>query len=225
MKAQVVYIFLFSIVASSFGQNLLDTAKLAVFNQNGLTLTPAQIKTADSILINTVNYYNAHAAREYELVCLSDSEYSAFSLIDSLRKIYLPYITESGKIKKNKFSKLNADDKNYISKLIEKRSYYDSIFLKTIKERNQNCNDPVVLNWGSIGRIEIANYCRQYTYSVYKDGSIFIRASVFCSDMVKNGLVNWKKNLITIHDGGNCFFTVNLDLKSRTGSMMKVNGF
>lgn len=128
----------------------LDTAKLAVF---GSPLTQMQIKTADSILINVVKYYNSQIIKE---------------------------------------QKLNSDT--------------------------------IVLSYGSADNIDIEKYCRQYSVTSFKDGSISIRALCFCEDIVKNGLVKWKKTPIKIHDGGSCVFSVILELNKGRGRMMRVNG-
>ncbi|MES2593363.1 MAG: hypothetical protein V4608_15880 [Bacteroidota bacterium] len=152
----IIYFCLLNII--SFGQTAkviqsLDTAKLAVFYKSGSTLTQGQIKTADSILINVVNYYNA----------------------------------------------------------------------KVDKGQTPN-NDTIVLSFGAADKIDIEKYCRQYTVTVFNDGSVNINAFCFCQNMVKIELINWKKTPIKIHDGGSCVFSVRLDLTTGLGQMMKVNG-
>lgn len=151
---QTFYIIIcfFFLNTISFGQTKLDTAKLAIFYKNGSALTQAQIKTADSILVNVVNYYNS-------------------------------------KVDKGETPK----------------------------------NDSLVFSFGSADKIDIVNYCRQYTVTVFNDSSIHINAFCFCQDMI-TGLIKWKKTPIKIHDGGSCVFSVMLNLTKAEGRMMRVNG-
>lgn len=107
----------------------------------------------------------------------------------------------------------------------------DSILIKVIDYYNLKIengqtheNDPVILSYGSAGYIDIVNYCRQYTVTTFKDGSITVNAFCFCEDMLKDGLVKWKERPIKIHDGGSCVFNVIIDLTKGEGRMMRVNG-
>lgn len=208
--------------------SLLDTAKLAIFSNDGSTLTQSQIYRADSILINIVNYYNARVDRKHSLVYLSDSDYNEFLKIDSLRNIYSPYLTEKGNVKKHKLSKLDITKKNHIVNLIDNKSTTDSLFKTYIVKGQTRQNDTIVLSYGSMDRIEINKYCRQYSINHLKDGSIHISAFCFCQDILQDlertKLINWKKTPLKISHGASCVFNVyNIDLTKGLGRMMKVN--
>lgn len=226
MKSIFIIILFFTEISVK-AQNAfhLDTAKLAIISKDGLALTPLEINKADSILINIVNYYNSRVDRKYSLVYLSDSEYSEFTKLDSLKNYYSCYLTKKGKVKKVKLSKLELSKQSNILNLIKNKTSTELSISEYIAKGTKIKYDSLILSYGSQDRIDIENYCRQYTINKYDDGTIHLNALCFCKEMVANNLIPWKKNPIkNIHDGGSCVFKVSIDLSKGFAKMMKVNG-
>jgi len=69
--------------------------------------------------------------------------------------------------------------------------------------------------------VDLTNYKRQYVASINSRGEKVVWVNFFCESWE----IDWKKNLIIVDDGGNCF--LNLKIKLTTGKYyeFRVNGF
>lgn len=70
-------------------------------------------------------------------------------------------------------------------------------------------------------RLIHSRYKRQYIPYLSKNGSKHIKIICFCEDFGNN---NWKKNILSVLDGGNCFFEVIINLSTNTYSQLRING-
>jgi len=208
----------------------LDTNKLATFGQGKLTLR--QIEIADSLLITAVNYYNNKVKRGDNLIYLSDQEYSDYLKLDSSRKLIYPYLTKRGEIIKRDLNKLPAEQKERINLLIKDKDIIEQKFCELEKKGYKELSDSVVLSWGSTGIINLSDYYRQYQFfGSGQDNNTWILASCFCSEIISfldksssNFKIDWKKQPLTVQDGGNCVFLIQLNLKTKKAYHMRVNG-
>jgi hypothetical protein len=64
-------------------------------------------------------------------------------------------------------------------------------------------------------------YNRQYI-PFFKDGQKHVWVNCFC-DGVEH-FPNWKKQVITVYDGGGCYFNVLINLSEKKYSRLYVNG-
>ena len=67
----------------------------------------------------------------------------------------------------------------------------------------------------------LENYNRQYI-PLTKDGQKFVLVNCFCDD-VKH-FPKWKKEVVTVYDGGGCYFTVLINLTKKEYSNLYING-
>ncbi|WP_432673204.1 hypothetical protein [Flavobacterium sp. SM2513] len=69
-------------------------------------------------------------------------------------------------------------------------------------------------------KISLKNYNRQYAAAINPKGEKVVFINCFC----EHRATNWKKVLNEVDDGGNCFFTLNVNLTLRTAEELDVNG-
>jgi hypothetical protein len=65
-----------------------------------------------------------------------------------------------------------------------------------------------------------SQYKRQYIPYISKNGTKHIKVICFCRD---EG-INWKKEVLLVYDGGDCFFEVIINLATNTYSDLMING-
>ncbi len=63
-------------------------------------------------------------------------------------------------------------------------------------------------------------YYRQYVPVINKKGEKEVWINFFCSIMKDN----WKTDLVMVHDGGNCFFNIKVNLTKKEYSDLRING-
>jgi len=66
-----------------------------------------------------------------------------------------------------------------------------------------------------------SRYKRQYIPYLSKNGTKHIKIICFCEDFGNN---NWKKDILLVDDGGDCFFQVIINLATNTYSDLMING-
>jgi hypothetical protein len=64
-------------------------------------------------------------------------------------------------------------------------------------------------------------YHRQYVSVIDSNGEKIVWVNFFCSTFNDN----WKKELVMVHDGGNCFFNIKINLTRKTYSDLRINGY
>lgn len=88
----------------------------------------------------------------------------------------------------------------------------------TIEERYNNASEPEKDLYQSI---DLKKYKRQYIAVVDNRNERRVWINCFCSF----GNIDWHKNVISVMDGGNCFFNLYINLDTRTCYDMTVNGY
>jgi hypothetical protein len=64
-------------------------------------------------------------------------------------------------------------------------------------------------------------YYRQYVPIINENGEKEVWVNFFCSTMRDN----WETDLVMVHDGGNCFFNIKVNLTKKTYSDLSINGY
>ena len=64
-------------------------------------------------------------------------------------------------------------------------------------------------------------YYRQYVPVINENGEKEVWINFFCSTMKDN----WETDLVMVHDGGNCFFNIKVNLTNNTYSDLRINGY
>ncbi|TWI77984.1 hypothetical protein IQ13_4227 [Lacibacter cauensis] len=67
--------------------------------------------------------------------------------------------------------------------------------------------------------IDLSRYKRQYLPFLNSAGQKEVWVNCFCSDFA-----NWRKEILTVKDGGNCYFSLTINLSTNTFSYFMVNG-
>jgi hypothetical protein len=68
--------------------------------------------------------------------------------------------------------------------------------------------------------IDLSKYKRQYVATINSKGEKEIWVNFFCDTFNSN----WKKEILVVFDGGNCFFNVKLNLKKKKYFDLIING-
>ncbi|WP_400191100.1 hypothetical protein [Hymenobacter sp. B81] len=67
--------------------------------------------------------------------------------------------------------------------------------------------------------IELPEYKRQYFAFINSRGEKEVQVNCFCTEVP-----NWRRQLVVVSDGGNCFFHVTVNLSNNTWHDMAANG-
>ena len=67
------------------------------------------------------------------------------------------------------------------------------------------------------------DYCKQFVGATDANGDKVIWLNCFCRDQ-ESQFKNWKNNIISVKDGGNCFFNILLNISKNTYTNLMVNG-
>jgi hypothetical protein len=68
--------------------------------------------------------------------------------------------------------------------------------------------------------IDLKRYKRQYIAVINKKGEKEVWINCFC----ERGSSNWRKEIVEVLDGGNCYFNLKINLTRKTYSDLRVNG-
>ena len=69
--------------------------------------------------------------------------------------------------------------------------------------------------------INLANYKRQLVAVTNAKGEKTVWINCFCRD---DNQASWRQHIVSVDDGGNCYFNIKLNLTRRTWYDMMVNG-
>ncbi|WP_111710325.1 hypothetical protein [Lutibacter citreus] len=104
------------------------------------------------------------------------------------------------------------------------------ILEKVITENNQNQKENLKKHnekypkyqWKETGfELDLnKGYYRQYVPVINENGEKEVWINFFCSTMKDN----WKTDLVMVHDGGNCFFNIKVNLTKKNYSDLRING-
>jgi hypothetical protein len=77
--------------------------------------------------------------------------------------------------------------------------------------------------WKETGfEIKLKGKKRQYVPVINEKGEKEVWVNFFCDDWESD---NWKKDLMLVHDGGNCYFNLKVNLTNKTYSELGINGY
>ncbi|MFT3934427.1 MAG: hypothetical protein QM726_12470 [Chitinophagaceae bacterium] len=95
----------------------------------------------------------------------------------------------------------------------------DSLFDKSITDYNAKVNEAAKKYYA----IDLTKrkYKRQYVCAINKDGQKEVYINCFCDTFQDN----WKKSLVQVDDGGNCFFNFKINLTTKKYFDFFVNGY
>jgi hypothetical protein len=68
--------------------------------------------------------------------------------------------------------------------------------------------------------INLSRYKRQYFPVINSAGQKEVWVNFFCNDFDKN----WRRDMLIVHDGGNCYFSLTINLVTKKISRFIVNG-
>ncbi len=67
------------------------------------------------------------------------------------------------------------------------------------------------------------DYCQQFVGATDANGDRIIWVNCFCKDQ-ESQFKNWKNNIVTVKDGGNCFFNITINISENSYTSLDVNG-
>lgn len=140
-----------------------------------------------------------------------------------------PFLKTNGKIYKSELKKLDNDSRSEIDSLLNIRFEIRNELSKLKETGSPNRNDSIISTWGSVEVINLDNYYRQY--QVFSDSSgTFLLVHCICESLLtqlitvqKNDSDIWKTNLLTVHDGGVCFFKMIIHIEKLERSHVMMN--
>ena len=148
------------------------------------------------------------------------SETKSHYLVDTSKIAIIPFDkSKSWFFKENEPTSLASRDLDQIDKLLtlcifkynyKKQKIYNQI------ERNNVENE----EYFERNCIDLSKYKRQYVATVNSKGEKEIWVNLFCDTYNSN----WKKEILVVFDGGNCFLNVKLNLKKKKYFDLIING-
>jgi hypothetical protein len=142
------------------------------------------------------------------------------TLIDTSKIAILPFdTTQYWVFKDSKSTELTNDDllkiETILNECINDYNLDQEKRFKEIIDKNMKNN----LDKNNF-IIELKRYKRQYIAAVNSKGEIEVWINCFCGA----GNQNWKTNLILVEDGGNCYFSLKVNLTTGQFYELMVNG-
>jgi hypothetical protein len=148
------------------------------------------------------------------VVCRAQSDYVILKdqqTINELISTYkiIPETAKTTELSKAEFNLVEKTSKECIEN-------YNAQIVEGFKKRGENRKNAKMYQI-----MELKNYKIQYVPYLNEKGQKEIWINGFCDDFD----LNWKKEIIFVHDGGNCYFTIQLNLS--TGQCLEIvtNGY
>jgi hypothetical protein len=140
--------------------------------------------------------------------------------VDTSVVAILPFdTTQYWVFKDSKPTDLTNDDLLKIEKILNKCIYdYNPDQERQFKEINDK-HPEYKLDKKNF-TIDLTRYKRQYVAVINSKGEKEVWVNCFCNTWNKN----WKTNLIMVHDGGNCYFNLKINLTTGQYYELMVNG-
>ncbi len=88
--------------------------------------------------------------------------------------------------------------------------------------KNNNKENPKYRRKKSGFELKLNGYYRQYVPVINSIGEKEIWINFFCSDF---GTENWRTDLFTVFDGGNCFWNIKVNLTKNEYYELRINGY
>ena len=151
---------------------------------------------------------------------MSESKIRNQKLIDTSKIAIIPFEkSKSWFFKENQPTSLTSKDIEQIEELItlcifkynsKEQKIYNQIEKNKVENKEyfeKNC-------------IDLSKYKRQYVATINSKGEKEIWVNFFCDTFNSD----WKKEILVVFDGGNCFFNVKLNLKKKKYFDLIING-
>ena len=172
------------------------------------------------ILLISVTACNQQTKRTDQTI-LTQIENSHFQIPDSTYVI-LDFKSDWHWIFKDaKPTRLSENELSEIEKIIEQAVKENN---EQQRERLEKHNKEYPDNqWTETGfELKTKGFKRQYVPVINSDGQKEIWINFFCDDW---GSENWKSDIMIVHDGGNCYFNLKVNLETKTYSELSINGY
>jgi hypothetical protein len=99
----------------------------------------------------------------------------------------------------------------------------NDILNKSIIDYNSALSNNFTLNNISRSKIPLENYKKQLVPMLNENNEKVVWVNCICDDFELGPKDDWKKSVIKVYDGGNCFFNVFINLSKNNWSQFKVN--
>ena len=118
-------------------------------------------------------------------------------------------------------STISEDELAEIEKIIEQAvKENNEQQLEKLKNHNNEYPDN---QWTETGfELKTKGFKRQYVSVINEKGQKEIWINFFCDDW---GSENWKSDIMMVHDGGNCYFNLKVNLETKAYSELSINGY
>jgi hypothetical protein len=93
--------------------------------------------------------------------------------------------------------------------------YCDSVNQK-ITRRNRKIHPRLI--------VDISKYKMQFIVTINPKGEKTVWANCFCSPANDKTFKNWRKDIVIVSDGGQCFFNLDINLTTKEFTTLSVNG-
>lgn len=179
--------------------------------------------TAVKILVASVlvSFFSCSPTQFQKKNKVSDHSLTRFEL-DKSDFVVLPFQEEWDWVFSNaKPTELSQAELIEIEKLINLaiKKNNENEASKLINHNKNYSND----KWKETGyELKIKRFKRQYVPVINQNGKKEIWINFFCDDW---GVADWRSDLIQVLDGGNCYFSLKIDLTNKTYSELSINGY
>jgi hypothetical protein len=96
---------------------------------------------------------------------------------------------------------------------------YNSIQDRKLQELHKKHPDDKVQS--SYYIIELSRYRRQYIATINSQGEKEVWINCFCGNLISD----WRKRLVMVQDGGNCYFQIKVNITAKRCYEFMVNGY
>ncbi|WP_245777085.1 hypothetical protein [Sinomicrobium oceani] len=111
------------------------------------------------------------------------------------------------------------------------RSATEKIILRAIRENNErqikaleghNRKYPEHPRTATGFELQTEGYKRQYVPVINREGQKIVWINFFCNDWIDE---RWKSDIVDVEDGGNCYFSLKVNLDTGAYSELYINGY
>jgi hypothetical protein len=160
-------------------------------------------------------------AKNHQKVSLTKKEQVSFSL-DTSQYVILTFQDDWYWIFENvQSSNLSSTELIKIEKIIDK-ALEENNELQKQKLKTHNANYPSKQRTETGYELKVEGFKRQYVPVINEKGEKEIWVNFFCNDWRSE---KWKTDIMFVHDGGNCYFNLKVNLATKTYSELHINGY
>ena len=126
-----------------------------------------------------------------------------------------------GIFKNRKPAELKLSELVQIEKIIETAIKENNLKQsEELNEYNKTYPDSQLTETGY--ELNLNKFKRQYVSTINEKGEKEIWVNFFCNDWNND---KWKLKIMTVKDGGNCYFNIKVNLTDKTYSDLRINGY